>query len=115
MKQKVVAKQPNSRMCYVCGLKNPIGLRAAFYELENGEVAGEFWTAAQPSISTGGKIIIISTPKGNTGEYYNIWNSANKGKNDFITHKVEWDEIPGRDESFKNSTIKEIGMQRWFQ
>jgi acyl-coenzyme A thioesterase PaaI-like protein len=42
MKQKVVAKQPNSRMCYVCGLKNPIGLKAAFYELENGEVAGEF-------------------------------------------------------------------------
>lgn len=42
MKQKVVAKQPNSKMCYVCGLKNPIGLRAAFYELENGEVAGEF-------------------------------------------------------------------------
>jgi len=42
MKQKVVRKQPNSKMCYVCGLKNPIGLKATFYELENGEVAGEF-------------------------------------------------------------------------
>ena len=42
MKQKVVRKQPNSKMCYVCGLKNPLGLKAAFYELENGEVAGEF-------------------------------------------------------------------------
>ena len=42
MKQKVVAKQPNSKMCYVCGLKNPKGLQASFYELENGEVVGQF-------------------------------------------------------------------------
>ena len=42
MKQKVIAKQPNSKMCYVCGLKNPKGLQASFYELENGEVAGQF-------------------------------------------------------------------------
>jgi acyl-coenzyme A thioesterase PaaI-like protein len=25
-------KQPNSRMCFVCGLQNPVGLRFAFYE-----------------------------------------------------------------------------------
>jgi acyl-coenzyme A thioesterase PaaI-like protein len=25
-------KQPNSRMCFVCGLQNPVGLRLAFYE-----------------------------------------------------------------------------------
>ena len=42
MKQKVIAKQPNSKMCYVCGMKNPKGLRASFYELENGEVVGLF-------------------------------------------------------------------------
>ena len=42
MKQKVIAKQPNSKMCYVCGLKNPKGLQASFYELENGEVVGQF-------------------------------------------------------------------------
>jgi len=42
MKQKVTAKQPNSKMCYVCGLKNPKGLKASFYELENGEVVGQF-------------------------------------------------------------------------
>jgi len=42
VKQKIIAKQPNSKMCYVCGLKNPKGLQASFYELENGEVAGQF-------------------------------------------------------------------------
>jgi acyl-coenzyme A thioesterase PaaI-like protein len=25
-------KQPNSRMCFVCGLQNPVGLHLAFYE-----------------------------------------------------------------------------------
>jgi acyl-coenzyme A thioesterase PaaI-like protein len=42
MKQKIVAKQPNSKMCYVCGLKNPKGLQASFFELENGEVVGQY-------------------------------------------------------------------------
>ncbi len=42
MQYRVVRKQPNSRMCVVCGLKNPFGLRALFYELENGEVLALF-------------------------------------------------------------------------
>jgi acyl-coenzyme A thioesterase PaaI-like protein len=42
MKQKVVAKQPNSKMCYVCGLQNSMGLRASFFELANGQVAAQF-------------------------------------------------------------------------
>ncbi len=42
MQYRVVRKQPNSRMCVVCGLKNPFGLRAQFYELENGEVMALF-------------------------------------------------------------------------
>lgn len=37
-RQRVVRKQPNSRMCLVCGLRNPLGLKASFYELEKGEV-----------------------------------------------------------------------------
>jgi uncharacterized protein (TIGR00369 family) len=35
-------KQPNSQMCFVCGLGNPIGLRAAFYEDDAGRVTAEF-------------------------------------------------------------------------
>ena len=44
MKLKVVRKQPNSRMCIVCGLKNPAGLYTQFYELENGELYSIFKT-----------------------------------------------------------------------
>jgi uncharacterized protein (TIGR00369 family) len=31
-------KQPNSRMCFVCGMENPIGLKAFFYEDDDGQV-----------------------------------------------------------------------------
>lgn len=36
MERKVIRKQHNSRMCFVCGLKNAAGLQAAFYEMEDG-------------------------------------------------------------------------------
>lgn len=42
MRQKVLKRQNNSRMCVVCGLENPFGLKAAFFELENGTIAALF-------------------------------------------------------------------------
>lgn len=35
-------KQPNSQMCFVCGLENPIGLKMAFYQDAEGRVVAEF-------------------------------------------------------------------------
>ena len=42
MKYKVVKKQENSSKCIVCGLNNKLGLKASFYELENGELVSIF-------------------------------------------------------------------------
>ncbi len=42
MEYKVIKKQQNSKRCLVCGLKNQLGLKAAFYELENNEVVAIF-------------------------------------------------------------------------
>ena len=42
MKHKVIGKQHNSRNCLVCGLKNDLGLKAALYELDNGELVALF-------------------------------------------------------------------------
>lgn len=42
MKYKVLRKQENSRDCLVCGLENPYGLKASFYELENEELVAIF-------------------------------------------------------------------------
>ena len=35
---KVTGKQPNSKMCFVCGLKNKFGLNASFYETDKNEL-----------------------------------------------------------------------------
>ena len=35
-------KQPNSSMCFVCGMQNPIGLKAFFYQDEEGRVVAHF-------------------------------------------------------------------------
>ncbi len=43
---KVTRKQPNSKMCFVCGLENSSGLKSRFYELETGELLAIF----QPTI-----------------------------------------------------------------
>jgi uncharacterized protein (TIGR00369 family) len=42
MTRRVVASQNVSRMCMVCGRDNPWSLKARFYELEDGELVGEF-------------------------------------------------------------------------
>ena len=40
--RKVLASQNVSRMCMVCGRDNPYSLKARFYQLEDGELVGEF-------------------------------------------------------------------------
>ena len=42
MRFQIKNKQPNSKMCLVCGLKNGAGLETAFYELANGELLALF-------------------------------------------------------------------------
>jgi uncharacterized protein (TIGR00369 family) len=40
--RKAMKKQPNSQMCFVCGLENPIGLKMAFYQDDEGRVVARF-------------------------------------------------------------------------
>ncbi len=42
MRHQVKAKQANSKMCLVCGLKNSFGLHSSFYELDNNELLAIF-------------------------------------------------------------------------
>ncbi len=42
MTHKVTAKQHNSRMCFVCGLKNSAGLHASFYEVDGDQLVALF-------------------------------------------------------------------------
>jgi uncharacterized protein (TIGR00369 family) len=42
MRHKITRKQYNSKLCFICGLKNNSGLQASFYETENGELVATF-------------------------------------------------------------------------
>lgn len=42
MRYHVKRKQPNSKLCLVCGLKNASGLKASFYELEGERLLAVF-------------------------------------------------------------------------
>ncbi len=44
---KITSKQPNSKMCFGCGLDNSFGLKSYFYELETGELLAVFQPAAE--------------------------------------------------------------------
>jgi uncharacterized protein (TIGR00369 family) len=55
MRYQVTGKQPNSKLCLVCGLKNDFGLHASFYELENQELLAVF-TAMEEHQSYPGRL-----------------------------------------------------------
>jgi hypothetical protein len=78
-------------------------------------IAEPFYESAQPTIATGGKIVLISTPKGNTGQFYEIFTGAEKELNGYVPYKATWELVPGRDEKWKEETIKDIGEIRFAQ
>jgi phage FluMu gp28-like protein len=51
---------------------------AAFIEADS-----DFWSACMASLSTGGKVIVVSTPNGYDAIYYEIYDQALRGMNDF--------------------------------
>ncbi len=42
MRHRITRKQYNSKLCFICGLKNNSGLQASFYETEGGELIATF-------------------------------------------------------------------------
>ncbi len=70
-------------------------------------VADSFFASVYPTITSGKntKVIIVSTPHG-MNHFYRMWHDAEKGKNEYIPTDVHWSEVPGRDEKWKKTTIK---------
>jgi len=58
---------------------------AAFIEADN-----DFWAACMASLSTGGKVIVVSTPNGYDPIYYDVYNQATKGINNFKITEMFW-------------------------
>ena len=70
-------------------------------------IADEFFRSVYPTISSGNttKVFIVSTPNG-MNQFYRLWTDAEEGRNDYKTVDVHWSQVPGRDEEWKEQTIR---------
>ena len=70
-------------------------------------VAEQFFSSVYPTISSGKttKVMIVSTPHG-MNMFYKLWVDAEEQRNEYVPIEVHWSEVPGRDEAWKEQTIK---------
>jgi len=87
-------------------------------------IAQEFWTSITPTLSTGGKAIITSTPNSDEDQFALIWKGANKteddfgnttelGVNGFRAYRAYWNEQPGRDQKWADEMKAQLGEDRF--
>jgi hypothetical protein len=79
-------------------------------------IAEQFFSSVFPTISSGKntKMIIVSTPHG-MNMYYKLWTDAVNKQNDYIPIDVHWSEVPGRDEKWKENTIRNTSQEQFNQ
>jgi len=76
----------------------------------------ELWTGLYPTLSTGGRAIVLSTPNGVGGQYHKLYVEAESGQNEFNPIKLPWDVHPERDQIWfdnesKNMSRKQIAQE----
>jgi hypothetical protein len=77
-------------------------------------VAEEFFSSVYPTISSGKetKVLIVSTPKG-LNMFYKMWVDAEEGRSDYVPIEVHWNQVPGRDETWKKQTIANTSEEQF--
>lgn len=89
-------------------------------------IAKEFWTSLAPTLSTGGKCIITSTPNTDEDQFADIWFNANKqvdnngnetetGTNGFKPYMATWEAHPDRDEKWADEQLASLGEDRFLR
>ena len=87
-------------------------------------IAKEFWTSISPTLATGGKAIITSTPNSDEDQFALLWKGANKcedefgnatsvGINGFRAYRSYWNEHPDRDEAWAAEQRAQLGDDRF--
>ena len=87
-------------------------------------IATEFWTSISPTLATGGKAIITSTPNSDEDQFALLWKGANKcvdeygnptivGQNGFKAYRSFWKEHPDRDEAWAQQQRAALGVDRF--
>ena len=87
-------------------------------------IATEFWTSISPTLATGGKAIITSTPNSDEDQFALLWKGANRcedeygnptevGMNGFRAYRSFWHEHPDRDETWAQQQRAALGVERF--
>ena len=79
-------------------------------------IAEQFFSSVYPTITAGqtSKVIIVSTPHG-MNMFYKMWTEAVNEKSEFVPIEVHWTEVPGRDEAWKEQTVRNTSEQQFLQ
>lgn len=90
------------------------------------KIQEEFWSAIGPTLSTGGKCIVCSTPSSDEDTFAQIWFAANNimdeygneradgvGSNDFKAFKALWHQHPDRDEAWAQKERAKFGYEKF--
>jgi hypothetical protein len=89
-------------------------------------IAEEFWTSISPTLATGGRAILTSTPNSDEDTFATIWKESQDkfdsygnertdglGRNGFHGFRAEWHEHPDRDDAWKEVELGRIGEERF--
>jgi len=81
------------------------------------ERASEFYTSTYPVVSAGKdtKVIVTSTANGIGNQFHKIWEGAVQGINEFSSFRVDWWDVPGRDDEWKQQTIANTSQLQFDQ
>jgi hypothetical protein len=79
-------------------------------------MANDFFTSTYPVISSGKttKVIIVSTPYG-LNHFYKMWMDAIEGRSLYKPIEVHWSMVPGRDENWREETIRNTSEEQFSQ
>jgi|TARA_R110002073_G_scaffold1678_10_gene11836 hypothetical protein len=80
------------------------------------EMQEEFFASVYPTISSGrtSRVMITSTPKG-MNMFYKLWVDATEGRNEYTPIEVHWSDVPGRDEAWREQTVKNTSEEQFRQ
>ena len=87
-------------------------------------IAEEFWTSISPTLATGGRAIITSTPNSDEDTFATIWKQAEQkfdehgneqdvGINGFHSFRASWEEHPDRDEVRRDAELGRICEEKF--
>ena len=87
-------------------------------------IAQDFWTSISPTLATGGRAIITSTPNSDEDTFATIWKQAEQkfdehgnentvGINGFHSFTCHWSEHPDRDDKWREEELGRIGEERF--